>query len=172
MDDDFNKRPESVLREAADVLQFHRVGATLVPANESARDACIGISGGEAPSYRFGQVSAALARAIAVPDDQITEFHARLKNFRRLGWPVVEGVKGKATLYTRHDFICFAVVCELTALGFPPERAIEIARRNQLRFGSGLQILNLLVPPNIGAKPMRSAIMLYVGHYMLEMPNG
>jgi hypothetical protein len=123
----------------------------------------------------FGEVSARLARAIAVPDVKLTKFHARLQNFRRLGWPEVSTVKGKATAYTRENYIDFAVVIELTVLGLSPEDAIQTARDNRdaIHFDpvGTLGPCTLRLRPQIGTAPVHSEIQLYIGHYLLGLPE-
>ena len=118
----------------------------------------------------FGEVSAMLARAISVPDGKLTKFHARLRNFLRLGWPVVPTTKGKARRFTRDDYIDLAAVTELTVLGIQPEHAIQIARDNRraIHFDppGTLGPCGVRLSAQIGSGPVRSETLLYIGHYM------
>jgi RmuC family len=81
--------------------------------------------------FRFGALEARLADMHEIDSAMRSKFQARLKNLHRLGYPAgIGGTAGKATLYDEGQAAQMALAVELTQLGLPPERLIEVYERN------------------------------------------
>lgn len=82
-------------------------------------------------SWTFGQLEARLSELYDIDDDKRTAFQSRLKNFHRLRYPMGFATqKGKAALYSPGTIFEMALAVELTQLGLPPERTVNVLSFN------------------------------------------
>jgi hypothetical protein len=80
--------------------------------------------------WTFGELESMLSHIHEIDDTRRTAFQARLKNFHRLHYPLgFKSEKGKTSYYSPSDFFQMALALELTQLGLPPDRTVNVLVR-------------------------------------------
>lgn len=106
-------------------------------------------------SLTLRELAQILISEMGVPADDGGKFIARMRNFMRLGFPAIDGVKGRATYFNGPQQLEFAIAMELSNAGFTPERVIEIIQFNRVaaeKDGKNVYMIDTFtVPPIWGA---------------------
>ena len=109
--------------------------------------------------WTFGQLEARLAELYEIDDSKRTAFQSRLKNFHRLRYPIgFQSRKGKAALYRPGLIFEMALAIEMTQLGLPPERTVDVLAFNWF-------------PTLMSAKIAANGLMKHVCGYNVEMDD-
>ncbi len=80
--------------------------------------------------WTFGELESLLSKIHEIDDTRRTAFQARLKNLHRLRYPLgFQSEKGKTSYYSASDIFQMALALELTQLGLPPDRTVNVLCR-------------------------------------------
>lgn len=84
----------------------------------------------ESGKWTFGELESMLSQIHEIDDTRRTAFQARLKNLHRLRYPMgFQSEKGKTSYYSPSDIFQMALALELTQLGLPPDRTVNVLCR-------------------------------------------
>jgi len=120
-------------------------------------------SGFDQAQFTLAEILGALSDIYKIKGVGWTAFAARVRNLRRLGWP--DGINGRAgvsTLYTEEQALDIAFAVELSAIGFSPERAIEICRGEREQFHDAVRYEQSLMLKLPGIHGMKAEATLFV----------